>query len=129
MSIVAIHIGSVLLHREESRSRPVHLQACGRANQASRPDRTVILTDAGSRSDAVVLPTARRLDLGVGIVDVGADVLGHVLGGGALANKGVHDGGEGADRVVCILVGLDEVCGGGISRKSLNNLCRMGGWG
>ena len=57
---------------------------------------------------------------------MGTDVLGHVFGGGSLADKSVDNGGESPNRVVGVLACLDEVGGGSIAGGTLHNLCRRG---
>ena len=124
MGIVTVHIGSVFFHSVEGRSGPMHLQTGGRSNQTSGSNRGVVLPDAGSRVDAVVLPAACGLDLGIRVVDVSPNVLGHVLRGCSLSNEGVNDGSEGADGVLRVLTRLNVVSCGGVARGGLHHLCR-----
>jgi len=98
MGIMAVHIGAVLLHRVIGGGRSVHLLAGGGADETGGPGRRVIIL-TGGWADAIVLPAAGGRHLGVQRLQLGAEVLGHVLGGGAAVDEGVHDGGEDAEGV------------------------------
>ena len=102
----------------------MHFQACGGSNQTSRSNWGVVLPNAGGGVDTIVLPTACGLDLGIGVVDVSPNVLGHVLRCRSLPDEGVHNGGEGTDRVLGVLACLNVVGCGGVTRGGLHHLCR-----
>ena len=72
---------------------------------------------------AVVLARVCALDLGVGVVDVGADVPRHVLCGGAVVDELVHRGGERADGVAAVARGRRVQGGGGVARGGQHQFC------
>ena len=90
MGVVTVHIGPVLLHRVEGGGWAIDLETSRGCYEASGPDSLIIVHSGGGR-DAVILPGLGCLDLGVDIVDLGAHVLGHPLGGGASIDEGVNN--------------------------------------
>ena len=92
---MTINIGSVLFNGVVSRNRPVDVKTCRGPNEASWPGRSIIIL-ARSWCNPVILPTAGCLNLGIHIIDGGANMLGHVLGGGSVIDEGVNGGGENA---------------------------------
>ena len=88
VSVVTINMSPVLLHGVPGGAGSVHLHTGAGGDETSGLDTT------GSGVNPVVLTAGGGLDLGVDIIDLGAHVLGHVLGGGAAVDEGVHNGGE-----------------------------------
>ena len=106
VGVVTIHMGPVLLHGVEGGGGPIDLHTGAGGNEASG-------LDTGGGIYPVVLATAGGLDLGVDIIDLGAQVLGHVLGGGAGIDEGVYQGGEDTHGVQGMCRGIKvEGCGG-----------------
>ena len=90
---MTVQVGSVLLNSMVGGGWSIDFNAGGRPNETGGPGWGVVVL-AGSRGYPVVLSTRGGLHFGVDIIHLGADVLGHVLGGGALVDEGVDDGGD-----------------------------------
>lgn len=115
MGVVTVQVGPVLLHGVVGGARAIDVQAGGGPYEAGGPGRGVVVP-AGRCRDPVVLAARRGLDLGVDIVDGCSDVLGHVLGRGAVVDEGVHVAGEDTFGVKVGGRGLEEQRRGRISR-------------
>ena len=125
VGVVAIYIGPVLFHCVEGGGCSIHIQAGGGCHQTSWPHLRII--EAGGWVDSVIFSAAGGLDLGIDIVHLAANMLGHVLGGCATVDEGIDNTGEDAEGVEAVVGGLQVKGSGGITRGGLDHFYKVQG--